>query len=389
MGGAPGMDLDLDDFEELDTQEYSCGSYDSMDSFIAPEVDDDAMASMDEGADAESDGSGRSTEGRGRLLFRWHFTKNGVEGTAAEVEDMRETCKTYCKKFVWQLERGEESGLLHFQGRISLKTKARLKRVIKIFPGCHISPESNNAATGAGEFYACKEETRVDGPWSDKDVVHYRHPKFDIAGRYFPWQSEAMKRLLSQDERKILIVVDPIGHSGKTVLAHHIVLFHSGVFVPSFFQTGQDVLQYVHNFVREGGRHTLVVDIPRAALLPKLARKLFAAFETLKSGFVFDMRYSGRYKYFQPPQIVCFCNSEPDKSLLTGDRWDVLRLPWQADPAGASGESEAEGASADDESSDSGYHESDGDADIGSLPEDTKGDYFGSGADDDYFVGDQ
>lgn len=62
--------------------------------------------------------------------------------------------------------------------------------------------------------------------------------------------------------------------------------------------------------------------------MPKLAPRLFAAFETLKSGYLYDKRYHAKYKYIKPPRIACFTNTQPDVSLLTGDRWDVLKLPW-------------------------------------------------------------
>ena len=320
-------DLDLSQFLEIDTQEFSCGSYDSNDSFIAPESDADGpLASADSGSDPESNESSGSDAGGGRLLFRWHLTKNGVDEEAVGIEEFKALCKLHCKKWAFQLERGAATSALHYQARISLRKKARKGRVRRLFIGCHVSPESN-IGKHTGEFYAMKDETRVAGPWSDKDVNHYRDPRYDIADHYFPWQEEAMRRLITQDDRQILIVVDPTGHTGKTVLAHHIVLFHGGIFVPSFFQTGEDVLQFVHGFTAEGGRYIIVVDVPRAAVLSQLAGRLFAAFETIKGGYVYDRRYHAQARYLRPPRIVVFCNDEPDKTLLTGDRWDILRLP--------------------------------------------------------------
>lgn len=321
-------EIDLSQFIEVDTQEFSCGSYDSNDSFIAPEDDDDRyMASSDEEADPESDESSGSTASGGRLLFRWHLTKNGVDEEAEGIEDFKALNKLHCKKWAFQLERAPQTGTLHFQGRISLRKKARKGRVRRLFKHCHVSPESN-IGQPTGEFYAMKEETRVAGPWTDKDVNHYRDPRYDIADSYRPWQREAMRRVLTQNDRQILIVVDPVGNTGKTVLAHHIVLFHGGIFVPSFFQTGEDVLQFVHGFTAEGGRYIIVVDVPRAAVLSNIAGRLFAAFETIKGGYVYDRRYHAQARYLRPPRIIVFCNAEPDARLLTGDRWDVLKLPF-------------------------------------------------------------
>lgn len=349
-------DVDLETYVEQDTQEFSCGTYDSDDSFIAPEDDThgeesssshDGVAMADADTDSKSDGSGGSSADTGRLLYRWHLTKNGVDESTEGIEAFNALCKLYCKKYVWQIERAPTTDSLHYQARISLKIKARKGRVRRIFKGCHISPEMNSSSDGAGEFYATKDETRVQGPWTDKDIVHFRDQRYDIGDHYLPWQAECMRMLMRQDDRQILIVVDPTGHSGKTVLAHHIVLFHGGIFVPSFFQTGQEVLQFVHGFTREGGRYVIVVDVPRAALLPRIAPRLFAAFETIKAGVLYDGRYHGQMRYIRTPRIVCFCNDLPDPALLTGDRWDVLRLPWDGvisvqERTGSDGTEEAE-----------------------------------------------
>lgn len=262
-----------------------------------------------------------------RRLFRYHLTKHGVSDIPADHAAFCEVLRPLAKQWCFQLERGSSTGALHYQVRISLKSKTTKSRVIAMFPGCHVSVETNAAADGLGSFYAMKPEGRVAGPWTDKDPLIYRDPMYDIADHLLPWQKMVIERLATQDNRKILIVVDPVGNSGKTVLAHHLVQYHDGKFIPPFCQSGDEILQFTHGLCKSGEMYTIIIDIPRAALHERLAPRLFSAFETIKSGYLYEKRYRAQVKYIKPPKIVCFTNVLPDQALLTGDRWDILTLP--------------------------------------------------------------
>ena len=74
-----------------------------------------------------------------------------------------------CRQWVFQLERCESTGKLHWQMRIKAKEKIRATGVAKWFPkgSCHVSVTSNENRDNM--FYVMKESTRVEGPWSDKD----------------------------------------------------------------------------------------------------------------------------------------------------------------------------------------------------------------------------
>ena len=45
---------------------------------------------------------------------------------------VRNVLKTICKKYCFQLEKGDKTGRQHFQGRISLMTKKRESEIVKI-----------------------------------------------------------------------------------------------------------------------------------------------------------------------------------------------------------------------------------------------------------------
>ncbi len=264
-----------------------------------------------------------------RALRRWHLRTNvEITGDAAESGDLRQRLGDGCKHWCFQLELGKGTGRLHYQCRVSFDPPVRKSQVCTLFPDMHITPESTRGGdTGAGKLYVMKTDTRKDGPWSDKDVEVYKDPDY-VLSTYRPWQQEMQDRLRDQDNRTILVVVDPEGNSGKTSMAHHLVQYHGGIFIPPFCDTGQMILEFACSFVKPGRKYTFVIDMPRALLMRHVAARLFAAFETLKGGYVYDHRYHGKYVYFQKPSIVVFTNVAPDSSLLTGDRWDVLTLPW-------------------------------------------------------------
>lgn len=333
------------------TQAYSpassIGEYDLEDPFIASESDVEVSAHPDSSSESSCDGSDAPLVAVGRKLARWHLTWHGFAGAGDEdfaIDAFRGLLEQYCKHWCFQVEQAAAGGARHLQVRLSLKVRARWSRVRALFPGCFVTIESTRAGdTGLGSLYAMKADTRVAGPWSNRDVVRYRDPQYDIGEHYRPWQAEVVRLLGIQTSRQILIVVDPAGNSGKTVLAHHLVLFKGGIFVPAFCQTGDDVLAFVHGQARSGEATTIVIDVPRASLLSRIAPRLFAAFETIKAGYLYDRRYHAQVTYIPPPRIVVFCNTEPDRTLLTGDRWVTLRLPWRGGLPAASLISYAQG----------------------------------------------
>lgn len=179
-------------------------------------------------------------------------------------------------------------------------------------------------------MYVFKEQGRLDGPWTDKDGSnHYCDPQYNIDDKLLPWQQEAKRRMDAQDNRKILCIIDQQGNTGKSTFAHWLVLKHNAKFIPAFCDSADDIMQFIHGLVHAGQKYTIAIDLPRAAQQESIARKLFPALESIKSGALYEKRYHAQVLYIKPPTIVVFMNHLPDRSLLTTDRWDILQLPWQ------------------------------------------------------------
>jgi len=106
-----------------------------------------------------------------RYLARW---------TLLETMDLKETpdsstkLSTYlnneCNEYVFQLEKEEQTGRLHYQIFFCLKQKKRLNQVIREmqehFESIHI--EVCKGSSKESKNYCLKEETRILGPWSKK-----------------------------------------------------------------------------------------------------------------------------------------------------------------------------------------------------------------------------
>ena len=66
----------------------------------------------------------------------------------------------------------------------------------------------------------------------------------------------------------------------------------------------------------------ILLDIPRAS-------KDFinyGAIEQLKNGCLYSGKYEGGDCIFPHPHVICFANEEPDKDMMSKDRWDIIKI---------------------------------------------------------------
>lgn len=244
----------------------------------------------------------------------YDFTSSAEKTTK---EELQELLDKYCKKWCYQLEKGEETEYLHWQGRFKLKVKERIGGVIKKFPGCHITITSE--ANRDNMFYVMKIETRVEGPWSDTDAYIPR----DIRAikELLPWQETLRENFEKIDDRVVDVVVDTRGGIGKTVFVRWMCCHGLGQVLP-FCNDYRDLLRMCMGV----GVHPLYfIDIPRAITKDRLFQ-LYGAIETIKGGYAYDERYHFHQRFFDPPRICVFTNTDPDPDLLSRDRWRIWEV---------------------------------------------------------------
>jgi len=228
------------------------------------------------------------------------------------------------KKWAFQLEEGE-SGYRHFQGRVSLHKKARLAVVIKLFnahacfKGVHLSLTSSG---GASTFdYVLKDDTRVEGPWTDKDPKPAYVPRhIRECSTLRPFQQSILDECKLYNERTIDLVYCPEGNKGKSVLCGKARGLGYRVMPPVFDY--KDILRMVYCCPTSSA---YFVDMPRSIKQDKLA-SFFAGLETIKDGYAYDDRYKFKEKSFDSPRIFVFTNKLPDPGYLSKDRWSIWTI---------------------------------------------------------------
>ncbi len=233
-------------------------------------------------------------------------------------EDLRKILSDSCKKYCFQLE--DAGSGPHWQGRISLKAKSRLSGVNKILTA-HWSVTSGENRDN--NFYACKEDTRVCGPFKDDDILDIPLPRqLACIETWRPWQQSVIDSADVFDTRSINVVVDLKGNIGKSSLALYLTCLRKSCYVP-FIREFRDLMRMVMDMPKLG---MYMVDLPRA-LKKEHLREMWSAIETIKSGYAFDDRYNFKFAVFDSPVIWIFTNEVPDLSYQSEDRWRL----WEVD----------------------------------------------------------
>jgi len=240
-------------------------------------------------------------------------------------------CKTWGKNWVFQLEKGEETGALHLQGMISLKTKrtkSECLSVMKDLPN-YFEPMMNaTIKTGSEAFYVTKEDTRVSGPWSDKDEVAYIPRQYrGLETRLKPWQKTVWESSEWWEDRIVNVIVDPKGCNGKSTIASLMELHGRGIDLPPT-NDKKELIQSLADILIEGDIRvpkTVFIDIPRSDKQDKLYG-LYAAIEQIKKGKVVDTRYKYKQWWFDSPVVWVFCNEAPHPGYVSKDRWKLWTI---------------------------------------------------------------
>lgn len=229
------------------------------------------------------------------------------------------TLKNHCKSWSFQKEKGTETQKEHYQGRFSLKTKKRIANIP--FTLGHYSITSKENRTN--DFYVTKEDTRIEGPWSDKDTITYIPKQVREITSLYPWQQEIIDKAQEWDTRTINIVVCPNGNVGKSTLCSYMRAHSLGTPLPPI-NDYKDLLRMVYARAKDSG-NCFLIDQPKSQNKDKLYG-FYSAVETAKDGYAYDDRYSFKERIFDCPNIWVFTNTRPDINLLSRDRWCIWEI---------------------------------------------------------------
>nr|WAE42803.1 MAG: replication associated protein [Cressdnaviricota sp.] len=295
--------------------------------------DEDSMGSM------SSTPTGRRGD-QGNQLVVWDFTlaKVHVEtDTTVEAKDLKDKLIESCSAWGFQLEEAPTTKYLHYQGRLRLNERKRLPEVKALlgYSWIHLTKTSTNAAKKDNFYnYVTKNATRVDGPWTNKIEEDLDLP-FDWVeddAELRPFQTTIFQSVSGPaDRRKVNVVIDAFGNSGKSTLYEFLVRKRIEVFrVPTYCSNGRELSLACTSWIMNLGKETrlrkvltFIVDLPRNI---EAKRDVWCCIEDLKNGSMTETRYATKVQRFAKPHVWVFCNQKPDTTVLTGDRWKLWTI---------------------------------------------------------------
>lgn len=261
-------------------------------------------------------------------VYRYHLTIYIEEPLGISRDGLEGWFNENCKKWVYQLEESK-NGMRHFQCVISLIKKEFSKNVlssISAYTGIkedyiNISP----SLTGNTSFcYAMKDDTRVDGPWSNK-MLEENLPVETLAfDKLYNWQKCVYYISMGKpDDRSIHWFYDTKGNRGKTQLTRMLLANHGkevGV-IPCVGTTNQ----LVSALINMGQKKTYLLDLPRAKTggsWEERVAELMCTIEQLKNGLLVSAMYGKMNQLLIPhPNVIVFSNWIVDHGGLSSDRW--------------------------------------------------------------------
>lgn len=246
----------------------------------------------------------------------------------ATLDEVRDFFRIYCKRWCFQQEQGAETGYLHYQCRISLISKKRVPTMItwlsELKPGWHVSPTSNPSFYTGNEFYVMKVDTRIDGPWSDREDINTTMipTRLRAEPTWKPWQQTVIDMIsVPPDDRVINVIVDTTGNNGKSFLTLWLMSRNKCERIPQQ-KDARDIMRMIMNLPK---RTCYFIDLPRGTS-HKDQNSVYAAIEEIKNGYCYDDRYCFKREIFEPPHVWVFTNELPQVHLLSRDRWCYWKI---------------------------------------------------------------
>lgn len=256
-------------------------------------------------------------------LATWDFRYNA--DMFSDETELIDSLDGIAKAYVVQLEEGD-GGYKHYQGRLSLIKRRRKQEkhiLLKLFkdkPPNYLEPTTNPEHFKGSAFYQMKEDTRIAGPWTDKDEKHVLTAQMNIFNslELRPYQAALVDMAQLFDMRKIDLVYDPIGNIGKSLFSEFLEYKGIAEEIPPF-RLMDDIFQWVCS---RPIKRCYIVDMPRGMKKDRLG-DFYSGIEVIKNGVAYDKRYNAKKVRFDRPRMFVFTNELPQFSLMSKDRWNV------------------------------------------------------------------
>lgn len=244
---------------------------------------------------------------------KWCFTINNP--TEVDLSHLSQALRG-ARLWVYQKEAGAE-GTPHIQGFGEWKEAMRFETLQSILKRAHLEVTKGTAEQNL--IYCTKEEGRLEGPWKGGEWPTPPEPLevFEPRG----WMLPFVEKLKTKpDHRSIIWIWENVGNIGKTCFAKFLCAKMGALYVSG---KASDVKMAVAELVKAGKPPKIVIfGFPRCVE----DYVSYQAIEEVKDGLFFSGKYESGMVMYNPPHVIILANFEPDRSKLSGDRWEVHNI---------------------------------------------------------------
>jgi len=252
-----------------------------------------------------------------------------------QAEQLILVMKQIAKNYVFQMEKGEKTDYIHWQGRFSLIKKAFKKQILKLWADVsdipapnYLEPTHDPPKTFDYSCYAAKADSRVGQTYTDRDDeredVYIPRQYRNKMDKLRPFQQVILDSSKVFEDRIINLIYDESGCKGKSTVAALAELLGKGIDLPPI-NDADNLIQSCCNICMDKkirDPSPIFIDLPRAMNKDRL-NGIYTAIEQIKKGKLYDIRYKYKTWWIDSPQIWVFSNIEPDLGMLSRDRWKV------------------------------------------------------------------
>ena len=284
-------------------------------------------------------------------VFTWNESRNHDLVTEGVLKALLESVENI-EKYVFQLERGENTHKEHFQGCFTTCIRVRHSTLLKRFEEVlkrsqfrllesdveelmrNLTIDKMNGTWEEAFAYCTKSDSRLAEPVMSHKLKQYTGSDVEFLSEKdnrFPWQQSIMEEFLDEaennfkdpDDRKIVWITDLKGNSGKSKLVKYLAHTYPDVAKISFGSATQ-----LRSGLIAAGRRTLyIVDMTFSTGEDDSLPTMLSVLEDLKNGYLVSVMY-GKYQelMIEPPHIVVFSNQTCPKGMLADERWQSYRI---------------------------------------------------------------
>ena len=269
---------------------------------------------------------------------KWVFTWNKDEsGLLVDEKKLQNLLNEIAEEGVFQKERGEKTGRLHYQGRFKLKgPRTGKKQLLKLFSelacvrNLTFEPERSKDSTK----YCSKVQTRIDGPWF-VGTPRYRRNNTPITISLRKWQEQLLNELDSPlgetfRDRKVIWVQDEKGGAGKSTFLKYLCSQKDGLnFKKLPLDRPDRIRMMVCKITEKEDVDAFAFDFTRTMDENTSIKSMFQVLEEIKNGHIVSAMFGAPLESIIPcPFVLIFTNEDISGyyHYLSKDRWQVYAI---------------------------------------------------------------